>query len=40
LAADIAIAVSDSAWQKAVNAGLPDSKALITPLRRGNSAID
>ena len=25
--------------QKAVNAGLPDSSALMTPLRRGRSAI-
>src|SRR6516225_299716 len=35
----IAIAVSGSAWQKEVNAGLPDSRARTTPLRRGMSAM-
>src|SRR5262249_16402169 len=39
LAADIAIAVSGSAWQNDVNAGLPASRARITPFRRGISAM-
>src|SRR5262245_52349744 len=39
LAVAIAMAVSGSAWQNDVNAGLPDSRARITPLRRGMSAM-
>src|SRR6185312_7918268 len=39
LAVVMAIAVSGSAWQNDVNAGLPDSSALMTPLRRGMSGI-
>src|SRR5262249_27056540 len=39
LAADIAIAVSGSAWQNDVNAGLPASRERITPFRRGMSAM-
>src|SRR5436190_1342444 len=39
LAVAIAMAVSASAWQNDVNACLPDSKARITPLRRGMSAM-
>src|SRR5215475_11957859 len=38
-AADIAIAVSGSAWQNDVNAGLPASSARITPFKRGISAM-
>src|SRR5262249_41585589 len=38
-AVDIAIAVSGSAWQNDVNAGLPASSARITPFRRGLSAM-
>src|SRR5882757_8219433 len=39
LAVAMAIAVSGSAWQKDVNVGLPDSKARITPFKRGISAM-
>src|SRR6476646_4545427 len=39
LAVVIATAVSGSAWQKDVNAGLPDSRARMTPLSRGMSAM-
>src|SRR6185295_10912885 len=39
LAVAIAIAVSGSAWQNEVNEGLPDSRALITLLRRGSSTM-
>src|SRR5215510_11823856 len=39
LAVAIAIALSGSAWQNDVNVGLPDSRALITLLRRGSSAM-
>src|SRR6266704_2818305 len=39
LATAIASAVSGSAWQNEVNAGLPDSSARITLLRRGSSAM-
>src|SRR5262249_4100913 len=39
LAVDIAIAVSGSAWQNDVNAGLPASRARITPFKRGISAM-
>jgi hypothetical protein len=39
LAVDIAIAVSGSAWQNDVNAGLPASSARITPFKRGISAM-
>ena len=35
----IAIAVSESAWQNEVNAGLPDSSARITPFKRGMLAM-
>src|SRR5437763_14326419 len=35
----MAIAVSGSAWQKDVNAGLPLSKARITPFNRAISAM-
>src|SRR5262249_36328480 len=38
-AADIAIAVSGSAWQNDVNAGLPASSARVTPFRRGMSGM-